>query len=243
MIAAWCAATVYGVGKTFYWPTMLGVVAERFPRGGALTLGAVGCVGTLSAGLLGGPAIGFMQDYFASQGLRQSLPAAYERYRAEKENSLLLVFHTTGLDGSKVAVLADNGVQLQKDLAILAQTDRKDQHLDQLRLWWDAARGEASYDRTAVVEAMLRGSRLALACTALVPLMMALGYLLCVLYFRSQGGYQQVHLASTPFGEGPPQAVPIGVEGSHQAREQSDGHGPEPRRPSQARGSKPETRI
>ena len=34
------AATVYGIGKTFLWPTMLGVVSERFPRGGALTLGA-----------------------------------------------------------------------------------------------------------------------------------------------------------------------------------------------------------
>ena len=29
------AATVYGIGKTFYWPTMLGVVSERFPKGGA----------------------------------------------------------------------------------------------------------------------------------------------------------------------------------------------------------------
>ena len=34
------AATVYGFGKTFLWPTMLGVVSERFPKGGALTLGA-----------------------------------------------------------------------------------------------------------------------------------------------------------------------------------------------------------
>src|SRR5262249_550724 len=39
------AATVYGFGKTFLWPTMLGVVSERFPRGGAVTLGLVGGVG------------------------------------------------------------------------------------------------------------------------------------------------------------------------------------------------------
>src|ERR1039458_1915798 len=109
---------------------MLGVVAERFPRGGALTLGAVGCVATLSAGLLGGPAIGLMQDHFASQKLRQSSPAAYERYRAEKENSLMLIFHARGLDGSKVAVLEDNGTQLQKDLGILAKTGRTDAHLE-----------------------------------------------------------------------------------------------------------------
>src|SRR5439155_21296218 len=45
------AATTYGLGKTFFWPTMLGVVSERFPRGGALTIGAVGGIGVFSAGL------------------------------------------------------------------------------------------------------------------------------------------------------------------------------------------------
>ena len=64
---------------------MLGVTAERFPRGGALVIGAMGCVGNLSAGFLGGPAIGFMQDRFASQDLQQSSPAAYERYRADRD--------------------------------------------------------------------------------------------------------------------------------------------------------------
>ena len=47
------AATIYGLGKTFLWPTMLGVVGERFPQGGALVMGAMGGVGMLSAGLLG----------------------------------------------------------------------------------------------------------------------------------------------------------------------------------------------
>ena len=53
--AATIAATIYAFGKTFYWGTMLGVTAERFPRGGALVIGAIGCVGNLSAGVLGGP--------------------------------------------------------------------------------------------------------------------------------------------------------------------------------------------
>ena len=69
--AVMVAATIYGVGKTFFWPTMLGVVSERFPKGGALTLGAVGGVGMLSAGLLGGPGIGYMQDRYASQDLQE----------------------------------------------------------------------------------------------------------------------------------------------------------------------------
>ncbi len=85
------AATIYGCGKTFFWPTMLGVVSERFPKGGALTLGVVGGVGMLSVGLLGGPIIGYEQDYFAKQSLESSSSAAYTRYSAEKTDSYLFL--------------------------------------------------------------------------------------------------------------------------------------------------------
>ena len=43
------AATVYACGKTFLWPTMLAVVSEQFPKGGAITIGAAGGVGMLKA--------------------------------------------------------------------------------------------------------------------------------------------------------------------------------------------------
>src|SRR5205085_1145892 len=74
------ASTIYGIGKAFLWPTMLGVVGERFPKGGALTMGTGGGIGMLSAGLLGGPGIGYKQDYFASQELRQSSEDTFNRY-------------------------------------------------------------------------------------------------------------------------------------------------------------------
>jgi MFS family permease len=62
----WVAAvTIYGLGKTFYWPTLLGVISERFPKGGALALGLSGGVGMIGAGILGSPGIGYEQDYFA----------------------------------------------------------------------------------------------------------------------------------------------------------------------------------
>src|SRR5438477_1855185 len=79
-LAVFLAATVYGVGKTFFWPTMLGVVWEWFPRGGAITLGAIGGIGTLCAGLLGTPGIGYVQDYYSGQMLSREAPAAYEQY-------------------------------------------------------------------------------------------------------------------------------------------------------------------
>ncbi len=56
------AATVYGVGKAFFWPTSLGVVAEQSPRGGAITLNVVAAVGMLGAGIVGSPVIGGVQD-------------------------------------------------------------------------------------------------------------------------------------------------------------------------------------
>src|SRR5262249_33848406 len=66
------AVTIDGIGKTFYWPTMLGVISERFPRGGALALGISGGTGMISAGFLGGPVIGYQQDYAASTELKQT---------------------------------------------------------------------------------------------------------------------------------------------------------------------------
>jgi fucose permease len=45
---AFTYATIYGLGIVYFWPTMLGVTAERFPRGGAFLLGLMGCVGNLA---------------------------------------------------------------------------------------------------------------------------------------------------------------------------------------------------
>jgi MFS family permease len=46
--AALAAATVWGTGVCYMWPTMLATASERFPRGGALLMGLMGTAGTLS---------------------------------------------------------------------------------------------------------------------------------------------------------------------------------------------------
>ena len=74
------AATVYGLGKAFLWPTMLGVVAERFPRGGALTLNMVAGVGMLSVGIVGAAFLGYVQD--------QSTATAAQRHDLEYNTTL-----------------------------------------------------------------------------------------------------------------------------------------------------------
>jgi hypothetical protein len=81
----WIAAvTIYGLGKTFYWPTLLGVISERFPKGGALALGLSGGVGMIGAGILGSPGIGYKQDFFAVMYLKETpeSTATYHRYMA-----------------------------------------------------------------------------------------------------------------------------------------------------------------
>lgn len=68
------AATIYGVGKSFLWPTSLAVVAERFPRGGALTLNVVAGVGMLAVGVIGAPFLGYVQDLNVDRNLAQVAP-------------------------------------------------------------------------------------------------------------------------------------------------------------------------
>jgi hypothetical protein len=42
------AATVWGTGVCYMWPTMLAAASERFPRGGSLLMGLMGTAGTMS---------------------------------------------------------------------------------------------------------------------------------------------------------------------------------------------------
>jgi MFS family permease len=187
------AATVYACGKTFLWPTMLAVVSEQFPRGGAVTIGAMGGVGMLSAGLLGGPAIGFQQDKFASERLRESDPAVYERYKAPTENEFLGL-RTFGLDGAKVGVLDDGGKEAARALEVLKADPKASPEAvrsqQELVDWWNAAQATAEADKKLVGDASLHGGRQALRLTAIVPALMSLIYLGMILYFRSRGGYK-----------------------------------------------------
>lgn len=47
-VMGFLAATVWGTGVCYMWPTMLATASERFPRGGALLMGLMGTAGTLS---------------------------------------------------------------------------------------------------------------------------------------------------------------------------------------------------
>lgn len=47
-LLAFGAATVWGLGVCWMWPTMLAIVSERFPKGGAMAMGLMGFAGGMS---------------------------------------------------------------------------------------------------------------------------------------------------------------------------------------------------
>lgn len=96
------AAALYAFGKTFFWPTMLGVTAEQCPKGGAITLNAISGIGMIAVGVLGFPFIGFLQASTESSVLTEiSKPTAdkvleqkdymgvsYQAVNPEKKNAI-----------------------------------------------------------------------------------------------------------------------------------------------------------
>jgi len=63
------SATVFFVGICYFWPTMLGVVSEKVPRGGALALALLGGWGTAVVGLITVPAMGLITDLYGHDKL------------------------------------------------------------------------------------------------------------------------------------------------------------------------------
>jgi MFS family permease len=100
---AMVALAVYSLGKTFFWPTMLAVVGDRFPRTGAVAMSIMGGIGMMSAGLLGGPGLGYAKDRFTAEHLSASNPALYEEYKAPTPSRFLFLEEVHGLDGTKLA--------------------------------------------------------------------------------------------------------------------------------------------
>lgn len=99
------AATVYAVGKTFLWSTTLGLVAEQFPKGGALTLNGVSAVGVLGMGILGAPIMGGLQDKGIDADLKAKHPAIHAQIVSEPR-TLPFIGETPGFDEDKVKSLS-----------------------------------------------------------------------------------------------------------------------------------------
>jgi MFS family permease len=123
-LMALIALGVYAVGKTFFWPTMLAVVGDRFPRSGAVAMSIMGGIGMLSAGLIGGPGLGYSKDRFAAEELKTTNPAVYETVKAEKPSKFLFFSEVNAIDGTKLAAAKEAKERTPEQKAIV-EADQK----------------------------------------------------------------------------------------------------------------------
>ena len=181
---AFLALGVYAVGKTFFWPTMLAVASDQFPRSGAVAISIMGGVGMLSAGLIGGPGLGYCKDRFAGEALQSANPAVYESFKASKPSKFLELSSTAavGLDGVKLGGINKKLEALREE--VVAKGGNAADALAQL-----------SADERAVYDASIAGDRRTLRIDAFIPGIMAAIYLLLSLYFSSRGGYRRQTIA------------------------------------------------
>ena len=107
------AATLYAVGKTFFWPTALGVAAEQFPKGGALTLNAMGGVGMLGVGVLGAMLLGNIQDTTIDSTLKAQDPVAYEQVMVPQDG---LFGEYNSIDVEKLEAASADTQELVKEV-------------------------------------------------------------------------------------------------------------------------------
>ena len=169
------AASLYALGKTFFWPTMLGVVSEQTPKGGALTLNAISGVGMLAVGVLGTPFIGA---------------------QAEKKivSEVALVQEATAVPG-----LIENG---NVSKSVLKQQDKLYGTIKYPVLQMEAVNkliekapeGEQEKITTAITKASKGGPQKSLFGMTIFPLIMLIAYVLMFLYFRNKGGYKPLEL-------------------------------------------------
>jgi len=176
------ALTVYAIGKTFFWPTMLAVASDRFPRTGAVAISLMGGIGMLSAGIVGGPGLGYAKDRFAGEELLQSDAAVHAKFVAEQPSKWLVFPEARGLDGKKRAEVQKRLDDTRKELAKAGVTDAKE------------ALAKLSDEDRKVVLASIEADRRTLRVDAFIPATMAVIFLLMALWFRGKGGYRVLRI-------------------------------------------------
>jgi hypothetical protein len=171
------ALGIYALGKTFFWPTMLAVAADRFPRTGAIAISIMGGIGMMAGGLLGSSGLGYAKDRFAGE----ELPAAYAEYKSATPSTFLFLSEAHGLDGKKFG-------EVSAKLAKAREETKADTA---------AAYAKLTPAEKAVHEASIAGDRRTLRADSFIPATMAVIYLLMLIYFKGIGGYKAVNIEET----------------------------------------------
>ena len=161
------ALLVYAIGKTFFWPTMLAVVGDRFPATGAVAMSLMGGIGMMSAGLIGSPGLGYFKDRYAAEELNKADAALYADWKNTETKSSFLQFDA-------VEAIDAKRLEEAKGTAVDERTEAQ----------------------ATVVAADIEGNRRTLKVDSLIPGAMAVIYLFLIFYFRAKGGDKPVELTS-----------------------------------------------
>ena len=226
LMMAFGALGLYAIGKTFFWPTMLAVASDRFPRTGAVAISIMGGIGMMSAGLIGSEGLGYGKDRFSAAALEESAPETYNEYKVGEGDAKGFLFFEKiqAIDGAKLAtvqgklgnaraIVAKGSLEksgLLKDVKDLEgddKTNAEKSNADLVALeatlqeagvlkaegnenfLADGMKGLTAAEQS-VQNASIDGDRQTLKADSIIPLTMAVIYLLMMLYFKSKGGYK-----------------------------------------------------
>jgi len=93
------AATLYGIGKSFFWGTTLAVASEQFPKGGAVAINMLAGAGMLAAGILGSVLLGTAQDHTTLAGVK-----TYDRVHGTVLTDQYMSVHRASIFGAYLAL-------------------------------------------------------------------------------------------------------------------------------------------
>jgi len=174
------AATLYAFGKTFFWPTMLGVTSEQCPKGGSLALNAISGIGMIAVGVIGAPFIGFIASNLSAVDLEKNYSKVAE-----------VILEDDAYLGISYQKINDD---LLKEKESLAEADKKKSTQE------NSTRSLSTNEEfvTVVKGAQKDGRVQALSRIALFPAFMLVCYILLFLYFKGKGGYKPIELDTKP---------------------------------------------
>jgi len=104
------ADTIFALGVCYFWPTMLGVAAERVPKGGEFALALLGVAGNIAVGLLTIPLMGRVADYYGHEkfdaqktiAVVQEVSKVFPEYIKNKTGKELAAINTLIEDAKEV---------------------------------------------------------------------------------------------------------------------------------------------
>jgi MFS family permease len=169
-VTAFGFATIFGLGIAFFWPTMLGVTAERFPKGGALALALMGSVGNLAISQVL-PAMGKIVDHYAVAQVESSAPEYAKQ---------VLKFNDQG-----------QPLTLNKDVMKALQ-----QQIDDAKKRHTPVDAEAKAALGAAKSAESTGYSMAFRWVSVLPVALVIIFGAIAVYDKAQGGYRPELLLS-----------------------------------------------